>query len=372
MPARRRRRRPVAPTATELARFEAMRALVKGEARDEPGVYRMTSPEGEVIYVGKSKALRTRLLSYFRAQYPRDKGARILRQAATLAWDPLPSEFAALLREMQLIKQLRPRYNVAMKRDDRAYAFVRLSQGPAPRLHIVRSAGLDESATYYGPFRGAYQLEEAVRALNDVLGLRDCALSTPMFFPDRPDLGLARTRTPGCIRHEIGKCLGPCIGAAPETAYLEQVRTALAFLEGEDESPLAPLRAEMERASESLDFERAGVWRDKVRSLEALREQFARLRFALESLSFVYRIPGETPETDRTYVIRRGRVRHECPTPRTARERTALAERIHAVVAPEESEQTTVPGHEVDDVLLVAAWLKRNPKELKRTKPLTP
>lgn len=372
MPARRRRRRNVAPTPAELARIEAMRALVKAEARDEPGVYRMSSPEGEVIYVGKSKALRTRLLSYFRAEYPTDKGARILRQAATLVWDPLPSEFAALLREMQLIKQLRPRYNVAMKREARAYGFVRLSQGPAPRLQVVRSAGLDETATYYGPFRGAHQLDEAVRALNDVLGLRDCALSTPMYFPDRPDLGPARTRTPGCIRHEIGKCLGPCIGAVAEPAYLEQVRTALAFLEGETETPLDPLRNEMTRASEALDYERAGVWRDKVRSLESLREQFARIRFALESLSFTYRIPGETPEADRTYVIRRGRVRHECPTPRTARERTALAERITEIIAPIERETTTVPGREVDEVLLVAAWFRRFPKELKRTRPLTP
>jgi excinuclease ABC subunit C len=126
----------------------------------------------------------------------------------------------------------------------------------------------------------------------------------------------------------------------------------------------------MARASEALDFERAGLWRDKVRSLEALREQFARLRFALESLSFVYRIPGASPETDRTYVIRRGRVRHACATPRTARERGALTQRIREVLTPDESERTTVPGHEVDEVLLVAAWFKRNPKELKRTKPL--
>jgi excinuclease ABC subunit C len=157
-----------------------------------------------------------------------------------------------------------------------------------------------------------------------------------------------------------------------EPAYLEQVRTALAFLEGETETPLAPLHAEMTRASEALDYERAGVWRDKVRGLKSLREQFARIRFALESLSFTYRIPGETPETDRTYVVRRGRVRHECLTPRTARERTALAERIREVITPIERETTTVPGREVDEVLLIAAWFRKFPKELKRTKPLTP
>jgi len=169
-------------------RIDNMLALVKDTARDVPGVYRMTSVDGEVIYVGKSKSLRTRLLSYFRAKFPVDKGARILREAATLEWEPLPSEFAALLRELRLIKQLRPRYNVAMKRDARHHAFVRVSRGPAPRFHVVRSAGTDETGTYYGPFRGAVQLEDALRELNDVLGLRDCRLDQPMHFADQPDL----------------------------------------------------------------------------------------------------------------------------------------------------------------------------------------
>jgi hypothetical protein len=132
-------------------RIDNMLALVKDTARDVPGVYRMTSAEGEVIYVGKSKALRTRLLSYFRAKFPQDKGARILREAATLEWEPLPNEFAALLRELRLIKQLRPRYNVAMKRDARYHAFVRISRGPAPRLHVVRGDGTDDAYVFFGP-----------------------------------------------------------------------------------------------------------------------------------------------------------------------------------------------------------------------------
>ena len=140
-------------------RIDNMLALVKDTARELPGVYRMTSADGEVIYVGKSKSLRTRLLSYFRAQFPRDKGSRILREAATLEWEVLPNEFAALLRELRLIKQLRPRYNVSMKRDARHHAFVRVSRGPAPKFHVVRAAGTDETGIYYGPFRGAVQLE---------------------------------------------------------------------------------------------------------------------------------------------------------------------------------------------------------------------
>ncbi len=348
-------------------RIDNMLALVKDGARDIPGVYRMTSVEGEVIYVGKSKQLRSRLLSYFRARFPRDKQARILREAATLEWEPLPSEFAALLRELRLIKQLRPRYNVAMKRDARHHAFVRVSRGPAPRFQVLRGAGTDETGTYFGPFRGALQLEEALRELNDVLGLRDCRLDQPMHFADQPDLLALPARTPGCIRHEIGRCLGPCIGAVREEEYLARFRVAREFLEGRHEAPVEMLRAQMLASSDALDFERAASLRDKLARLESLQEQFARLRFALESLSFVYTVPGPTPEQDRAYVIRRGRVRGDFPAPRTAADRRAIEAAVSALLDPGRKPETTVPGHEVDEVLLVAGWFRKLPGEMERT-----
>lgn len=348
-------------------RIDNLLALVKDGARDVPGVYRMTSADGEVIYVGKSKALRTRLLSYFRATYPRDKGARILREAATLEWEPLPSEFAALLRELRLIKQLRPRYNVAMKRDARHHAFVRVSRGPAPRFQVVRGAGTDETGTYFGPFRGALQLEEALRELNDVLGLRDCRLDTAMHFADQPDLMALPSRTPGCIRHEIGRCLGPCVGAVREEEYLARFRVAREFLEGRHEAPVEMLRGQMLASSDALDFERAASLRDKLARLESLQAQFSRLRFALESLSFVYTVPGATREQDRAYLVRRGRVRAEFPAPRNAAERRALNGRVEDLLDPARAPETTVPGHEVDEVLLLAGWFRKHPGELERT-----
>jgi len=168
---RRRRSRRAATPAVE-ARVARMRERVTAEARERPGVYRMVSPDGEILYVGKAKRLRTRLLGYFRAAFPAEKGARIVREAGAVEWDYLPSEFAALLEEMRLIKRLRPRFNVMMKRDARHYAFIRVAAGAAPKFLVVRGAGNDEHGTYYGPFRGASQLEEALRELNDVLGLR--------------------------------------------------------------------------------------------------------------------------------------------------------------------------------------------------------
>jgi excinuclease ABC subunit C len=344
-----------------------MLALVRSEARDRPGTYRLESPDGEVLYVGKSKAVRSRLLTHFRAAYPGDKSARMVAEAATVSWDYEPSEFAATLAELRLIKRLRPRFNVMMKRDARHYAFIRLSTGPAPRFHVVRGSRDHDLATYYGPFHGAVQLAEALRELNDALGLRDCSHDKRMHFADQGELPVAPARTPGCIRYEIGRCLGPCVAGTTAGRYAERVRLAREFLAGEHDAPIATLRAAMEASSERLEFERAAALRDKIERLESLREQFARLRFAVETLSFVYTVPGVAGD-DRAYVIRRGRVRLEAPAPHTPGERASFTRRAAEVLAPAaERGNGAVPAHEIDELLLVAGWFRRHPAELART-----
>jgi excinuclease ABC subunit C len=342
-----------------------LRGHVRSEAADRPGVYRMLSRAGEVIYVGKSKRVRSRLLSYFRCAYPEEKGARILREAGSIDWEYTPSEFAALLHELRLIKRFRPRFNVAMKRDARHFAFIKLTRPPASKLLIVRGAS-DDSAIYYGPFHGAHQLEESVRELNDVLGLRDCALDRKMYFADQQELFQLEARTPGCIRYEVRKCLGPCVGACSEQQYVERVGLARAFLDGADDGPIETLRRQMETHSERLEFERAAALRDKLWRLEALREQFLRFRFAVETLSFVYTVPGVEGD-DRVYLIRRGRVRAECAAPRSARERTQLGRLARDVFGPAERATTQVPTHEIDELLLLSSWFRRFPDELART-----
>ena len=123
-----------------------------------------------------------------------------------------------------------------------------------------------------------------------------------------------------------------------------------------------------EESSEKLEFERAAQLRDKMLRLESLREQFERLRFAVESLSFVYHVPGHG-EDDRAYVIRRGRVRAELPAPKTADEHSALAARAAEIFAPSELKSTTVPAHEVDELMLLSSWFRKFPAELTRTIP---
>lgn len=364
MPALKAPRRP--PTSdADLAR---MRGAVREAAEDRPGVYRMVSADGEIVYVGKSKRVRSRLLSYFRCAFPEEKGARILREATSIDWEYTPSEFAALLTELRLIKRFRPRFNVAMKRDARNYAFIKVSRGPAPKLLVVRGAGSEDGGVYYGPFVGAQRIGEAVRELNDALGLRDCSLERKMYFADQEELFGVPTRTPGCIRHEIRKCLGPCIGACTVNAYRERVAMARAFLDGADDGPIERLRADMQNASDRMEFERAATLRDKLHRLEELREQFGRLRFAVETLSFLYTVEGHGGD-DRLYLIRRGRVRAEVPSPRTAQDRRSLETLVRSVYTPPEKATTSIPTHEIDELLLLSSWFRRNPGELDKTRP---
>ena len=352
-------------------KLKELRGIVRRQAEDRPGVYRMVSDGGEVVYVGKSKRVRTRLMSYFRAVFPDEKGARIVREAANIEWSYVPSEFAALLEELRQIKRLRPRFNHAMKRDGKNYAFVALTREPAPRLIVLRGTGSGGESVVYGPFTGATWLKEALRELSDSLGLRDCALKDRrMRYADQQDMFVIPPRTPGCIRFEIGKCLGPCVAAPMASAYHDRVAQARAFLDGTNDGPIERLALSMQEASDRLEYERAGALRDKRQRLEGLRDTFERMRFAAESLTFAYHVTGVDGE-DRVYLIRRGVVRAELPAPRSRADERALKDAARRVVTetPNTSARS-IPQHEVDELLVIAAWFRANPGEMKRAKPL--
>lgn len=353
------------PTSDE--QLAVMRTSVRAGAADRPGIYRMLSSTGEVVYVGKSKSVRSRLLSYFRCSYPEAKGARILREAESIDWEYTPSEFAALLRELRLIKTHRPRLNVAMKRDALHYAFIKLTLGAAPKLTVVRGASADDASVYYGPFVGAQRIEEALRELSDALMLRDCKSDIKMHFSDQAELFQLAPRTPGCIRFEIGKCLGPCVGGCSVSEYEERVAMARAFLDGANDGPIEMLKSKMEEASTALQFERAAAYRDKLDRLEMLREQFGRLRFAVEKLSFVYTVPGHEG-ADRVYLVKRGVVRAELEKPRSSWQRVKLKRLVEDIFSVQEKPSTSVPTHEIDELLLLSSWFRRFPEEMDRTR----
>jgi excinuclease ABC subunit C len=178
-------------------------------AENRPAIYRMTDAMGRVIYVGKAKRLRTRLLTYFRAEYPEDKAARILYAAGTITWDYVPSEFAAYLGELRQIRKYRPHFNYRGNVTRRS-VLIKISNDPAPRVYAGATVARDD-ARCYGPFRSMARTLDAVRTLNDLLGLRDCTTEMPAVFAGQGDL-FDRPLQAGCMRHEFGFCSGPCAG----------------------------------------------------------------------------------------------------------------------------------------------------------------
>ncbi len=349
------------PTA-DLTR---LKERVKRLAEDRPAVYRMVDPAGRVLYVGKARKLRARLLTYFRAKFPDDKAARILQAAADIEWDYSPSEFAALLGEIRTIKRLRPPYNVAGNRNRQA-VFITMMRGPAPRLAAVKWPHGEERV--YGPFASLGRVRESIRVLNDLLGLRDCAPKMPIVFADQGDL-FAEPRQAACLRYDIGQCLGPCAGFVTQERYQGAAIDAISFLEARAIRPLDRVVAAMEQAAAEADFETAQRWREKFESLEWLLAASVRARAAVDLLTFVYRDPGPQGD-DRIYLIRRGTVRATFPNPTTPIE----LEAFRAAVA-EESERAEAPGavlpvERLDEVLVVMAWFRKHPDALRRTTPI--
>jgi excinuclease ABC subunit C len=341
---------------------DQLREAVRASCQNRPGVYRMVGPANEVIYVGKSKQLRSRLLSYFRADRG-EKGAEIIGHTHRIDWECTADEFSSLLLEMRLIKAWRPRFNVQHKRDA-AYCFVKITREVAPRLLVVTEV-VDDGARYFGPFRGRARVREVVRELVDLLELRDCAAGTPMRFADQTDLFGGETQ-PLCLRADLRKCVAPCAARCTRADYLKQVEQAQRFLEGAVDVPLAMLGQRMKEASQRLQFEYAATLRDRAVRLADARSELVALRGTIEALSFVYVARGFAGD-DRVYIIRRGGIRAECALPASPAERERLVAEAERLLRHRERASGTILPAQVAEVLLVARWFRLRPDELYRT-----
>ena len=354
-----------AALALPLRDLAHLRRRVGALAEDRPAVYRMIDASGRVMYVGKAKHLRSRLLSYFRARYPEEKSARILQAATDIQWDYVPSEFAALLRELREIRRHRPTYNVRMNRT-RRIGFIKVSGGPAPKVYVGRATDGQETR-HYGPFSQLGRLREGIRVLNDLLRLRDCALGMSIAFAEQRDL-FEPDRCAACVRHELGTCSGPCAGFVTETEYERQVWTAVDFLEGRAIAPLDHVIDSMAAAAEGQQYEIAARWRERFDALTWLLGACTRVQASLGALSFVYTDPGSHGD-DRAYVILRGMVCAAAPAPHTPIERQAFRALV-AEHSESDPEPGPIPTSVIDETLLVMSWFRRNPRAMKRTMPL--
>ena len=351
------------PPTTDLA---ALRARVKALAEHRPGVYRMVDAAGRVLYVGKAKRVKARVLSYFNAKFPEDKAARILSAAANINWDYVPSEFAAHLTELKEIRKHRPPYNHQMNRRRNA-AFITVSGGAAPRLAVTTATGRQD-LRYFGPFASPGRTAGGLRVLNDLLGLRDCAEKMPVVFAGQGDL-FSEPAQAGCPRYDFGTCAGPCAGLVEERQYRARVEDAIAFLAGRSIAPIGRPIDEMMRAADANDFEAAARWRQKFEHLEWLISASARARAAIELLTFVYRDPG-TFGDDRVYLVRHGLVRASYPDPSTPIEKEAF----RAVIETDQARPLPAAGlldhATLDEMLLVMGWFRRHPDSWRRAVPI--
>ncbi|QIB32757.1 excinuclease ABC subunit UvrC [Ancylobacter pratisalsi] len=245
-----------APGSLAMGRAAILRAIK--HAPKGPGVYRMLGPDGTVLYVGKAKSIAKRIIAYTR---PTGLTARIMRMVAATAEMEFVStgtETEALLLEANLIKQLRPRFNVLL-RDDKSFPYILITRDhDAPQITKHRGAR-SRPGDYYGPFASVWAVNRTINALQKAFLVRSCSDS---FYE-------ARTRP--CLLFQIKRCSGPCTGEVSHEAYAGYVREARDFLSGKSRVVKEQLAREMELASDELEFERAAVLRDRLAALSAVQ-----------------------------------------------------------------------------------------------------
>src|ERR1700730_5032407 len=225
-------------------------------APQAPGVYRMIGAGGEVLYVGKAKNIRKRVLSYARPTGQVTRIARMVAITASIEFVTTATETEALLLEANLIKRLRPRFNVLL-RDDKSFPYILISKDDRPAQILKHRGARNRSGEYFGPFAAVNAVNRTIQALERAFLIRSC--SDTVFD----------SRTRPCLLHQIKRCSAPCTGEISRPAYDELVREAKAFLSGKSRVVKEELALEMDQAAEALDFERAAVLRDRLPGLAA-------------------------------------------------------------------------------------------------------
>jgi excinuclease ABC subunit C len=221
---------------------------------NRPGVYRMFDVKGDVLYVGKARSLKNRVASYIRLGGHTNRIAAMISLTATMEFVTTETEAEALLLEANLIKKLRPRFNVSL-RDDKSFPYI-LIRKDHPVTQIVKHRGArSHKGSYFGPFASAGAVNRTINALQKAFLLRSCSDS------------VYENRTRPCLLYQIKRCSAPCTGVIELPAYDELVKEAEAFLNGKSKTVKAELAKLMEEASDNLDFESAARYRDRIQAM---------------------------------------------------------------------------------------------------------
>src|SRR5215468_10125427 len=223
-----------------------------------PGVYRMVGAGGEVLYVGKAKNVRKRVLSYARPTGEVTRIARMVAITSAIEFVSTATETEALLLEANLIKRLRPRFNVLL-RDDKSFPYILITKGDRPAQILKHRGARNREGDFFGPFAAVNAVNRTITALERAFLLRSCS-DTVFDSRSRP-----------CLLYQIKRCSGPCTGEIAPADYEELVREAKAFLSGKSHAVKEELAHEMDQAAEVLHFERAAVLRDRLAAFAAVQ-----------------------------------------------------------------------------------------------------
>ncbi|EHL29657.1 excinuclease ABC subunit UvrC [Legionella drancourtii] len=228
---------------------------------NEPGIYRMLDQEGTVLYVGKAANLKKRVTSYFNKQNTGVKTRSLVSQIASIEISVTRSETEALLLESNLIKALRPKYNVLL-RDDKSYPYIHLSEHPDfPRIESYRSKKKPLAGNFFGPYPSVTAVKETIVTIQKVFKIRNC----------RDSYFNARSRP--CLQYQIKRCTAPCVHYITSDEYQRSVQDAMRFLQGKSQLILDELAKRMEEAVLNLNFEEAAMLRDQIKNLRLVQEQ---------------------------------------------------------------------------------------------------
>lgn len=335
------------------------RAMLRGECPRVPGVYGWLDADHQLVYVGKSKSLRARLLSYF-AKTPTDnKMLRIRQHSERLVWEPVSHELLALIREQELIHRWRPDFNKQGRPTRTQPAFLCISDGPAPNAYLARRTS-KKTAMTFGPISGTNRLRLAIIALNQAFQLRDCPDKTSFQFNNQKTL-FEDPATAKCIRFEIGSCPAPCAAMCSSFEYTSNVNRAIAFLEGRDSSILNSLKENMLDAAAKQAFEVAAATRDYLEQLTWLDRRLHSLRRAQVSLNGV--VPIRTQRGRKCWVVLRG---GRLITSAIKPDRVSAADRAKTQLEKIAQQSLETPSNllEMRLQLIVISWFKKNPEHL--------
>jgi len=321
-----------------------------------PGIYIMKDCRGEILYIGKAKSLKTRVRSYFQKSRHMPIRTRIFTdKVQDIKFLTTETEAEALILESNFIKKHQPRYNVLLK-DDKHYPYLRLTtQERFPRLEVVRRVKKD-SATYFGPYTMVKEIRETIRLIYKIFPLRQSK--------DRLD-GTAIRRP--CLNYQMGRCLAPCAGYPTEKEYNQIVQDVVLFLKGKNNELVKSLEKKMKLAANQLNYEEAGIYRDKILAVKTVLDKQKIISTSLEDQDILGYCRDHSQAMVQVLVVRNGKMVGEKIYKIKGLADIDDNEIVSSFLKQHYIDQVLLPKeillpHSIDDVLLISDWLSKKKK----------